>query len=357
MDSVEVEAGKRTAYLIRNPAESKKRMTEKHDKVLRFLREEVYTSADVMGLLLGLKSRQGIHATLTRMERLQLVKREMVPVLGGHTTLWGITGHGQALAALDDEPILPGVFASGRISARLDHRLDLQRLRLAAERAGWTEWKYLDREKLKPSIAKQKHRPDVHARDPHGRLVAIERERTIKTQKRYDSELLPYYYKQLHNGLDYVVWVCDGTKECARLRKLLNQGLPRLLANGKLPRSAAECLVVVDMNAWPAAATDTRAQAEKSARERATKAAETRAEAEAKAQKERDDAAAKAEHQTKTNRAFQILEAAQGRRTKDELVQEITAQTGFDAAYAAARIDEWVEQYPDQIKPPRKKWF
>ena len=169
-----------------SPQERAARIAEKRQALLRFLRNNIYTTAEIAGLLLGISSRQGVHTTLAAMERDEFLRRECVEANGRRWTLWGITSHGQAFAFNPDRGEQPEskYFEVGRVGLTvLAHTLDLQRISLLAERAGWGEWMLGDQiEKWHASQS----RPDALTTSPSGIRFAIECERTIKTVKRYE---------------------------------------------------------------------------------------------------------------------------------------------------------------------------
>lgn len=171
--------------LISDPKERAAKAAEKRRAVLRYLRDETWTTAELLGKVMGIKTRQTIHRTLTGMERDELIKRHSLPIAGRVSlTLWGITPHGLAHAWDEDEEYQDRPhFEPGRLAlSRVPHQVDLQRARLQAEAAGWTEWERGERLGFKPVI-----RPDAITTRPDGLRVAIEVERTVKTRKRYQA--------------------------------------------------------------------------------------------------------------------------------------------------------------------------
>lgn len=183
--------------LIKDPAERLVRRDEKRRAILRFLRDETWSTADVLGLVAGIGTRQGIHKTLTAMERDELVKRHKLPIAGRvDLTCWGITPHGVGMShdAGEDFEDRPSFEPSRLALSRVPHQLDLQRARLVAEAHGWTDWVRGERLGFKVEC-----RPDAVATDPAGNRVAIEVERTIKTRKRYQT-IITEHLKQRQAG-------------------------------------------------------------------------------------------------------------------------------------------------------------
>lgn len=105
----------------------------------------------------------------------------------------------------------------------IQHYLDTQRARLAAEHAGWTAW--IPGNRLAKNIKK---RPDAVATHPSGHRVAIEIERSIKTIKRYEAIFAAYL--QMIKAGDYAMvhYVCPDATFAPRLSRLfqLIQAVP-----------------------------------------------------------------------------------------------------------------------------------
>ena len=66
--------------LISDPAERAQKSQEKRRALLRCLRDETWSVADVLAQVAGVASRQAIHKTLMQMEREELIKRHSLPV-------------------------------------------------------------------------------------------------------------------------------------------------------------------------------------------------------------------------------------------------------------------------------------
>ncbi len=233
-------AGGTPQTLIRDPQRRKQIHAEKQSKVLDWLKAEIYSSPDILALVLGVSSRQAVHKTLTGMQAQGLIRCAKVEVTGGHQTLWGITEHGQAAACDLNKSELPQgkPFEPGRVSAlRLKHILTLQKMKWQSVQAGWSGWKNCDRG-VKPQKRNEKfkHRPDVVTIDPAGRVVAIELELTFKTIKRYQQEVVPSHARQicLYHQYQHVLWVCPTAEDTKRMKGLLIETSKRLRASDSL---------------------------------------------------------------------------------------------------------------------------
>lgn len=233
-------AGGTPQTLIRDPQRRQQIHAQKQTTILDWLKAEIYSSPDILALVLGVSSRQAVHKTLTGMQAQGLIRSARVEVTGGHQTLWGITEHGQAVAwDLSRSEVPSGKpFEPGRVSAlRLRHILTLQKMKWQAVHAGWSGWKNCDRG-VKPQKRheKFKHRPDVVTIDPAGRVVAIELELTFKTIKRYQQEVLPSHVRQicLLHQYQHVLWVCPTVEDTRRMKGIIIEATKRLRGSESL---------------------------------------------------------------------------------------------------------------------------
>lgn len=212
----------RTQHLL-TPSARDARRVERQQQVLRFLRDELWSAAPVLGEVMGIASPQGIHKALVAMECEAVIVRASIVVVGRRPlTAWGITSHGQAMAVdLDtDEQPVESYFEPSRVSATtVEHHLAIQRLRIKAERAGWQGWTPGTRlGRCEPG----EQRPDAVVIDLRGQVVAVEVERTIKTPKNY-KRIVSGYLQAITRG-DYtrVDYVCPSADLAARLQRIIH---------------------------------------------------------------------------------------------------------------------------------------
>lgn len=208
------------AGLIASAAGRACRRNEKQRALLRFLRQEIWSTSAILGQVMGLSARQAIHRSLTNFEREGLLKRHGVEQLGGVLTLWGITAHGQGLAFDPgcEQPV-SAYFEPSKVSpSHVAHALALQQLRISAESAGWTGWTNGDRLGAVKSGAK---RPDAIVTAPSGYRVAIEIERHIKTKKRYESILASSLIAIRRGDFAVVAWICPDENLARRLAAIV----------------------------------------------------------------------------------------------------------------------------------------
>lgn len=211
--------------------ERKARQADKKVRLLRFLREELWSTSEILGEVMGLHSRQGAWKTLKQYEAEEILRCYESKVLGGKVSLWGITAHGQALA-FDPTSETPSryYFEPSKVSEiTLRHSLDVQRLRISAEANGWTGWR---NGQTLGTVGKGMNRPDAIAFDPIGLRVALECERTIKTPKRYCVILASYLQALKRGEFSRVVWICPTPDLAVRLEKIIC-GIQSVVVNGQ----------------------------------------------------------------------------------------------------------------------------
>lgn len=208
--------------LINSFNERQQRIDNKRRTLLRYLRDESWSSLGNLAGVAGL-SEPAMFKTLCQMERDGFLLRHKVFEL--RLSLWGITPKGLLFAWDEGEPMQSRpYFEPSKLSiVTINHYLDIQRARLAAERANWSAW--LPGNRLPKDIKK---RPDAVVINPSGQRVAIEIERSIKTIKRYEA-IFSAYLQMIKQG-DYatVHYVCPDTAFAPRLSRLfrLIQAVP-----------------------------------------------------------------------------------------------------------------------------------
>ena len=190
------------------------RAQSKREIVLRFLRDETWSNLTNLTGALGL-SEPAAFKTVCQMERDGFLLRFKVTAL--RLSLWGVTPQGLAFAWGDDEPMqIRPYFEPSKLSVMtIAHYLDIQRARLIAERAGWTNW--IPGNRLPKDIKK---RPDAIATNPEGQIVAIELERSIKTLKRYEAIFAIYLQMMKRDEYAKVHYVCPDASFAPRLLRM-----------------------------------------------------------------------------------------------------------------------------------------
>ncbi len=201
----------------------------KRAKVLAWLKSEGFSTSAIVGQVLGFQ-RSATHKTLKDMEKAGLLQVEQVPAGAGTIAIWGLTAHGSLMATDPDDPNPDySYFEPGRVSPlSVGHALDVQRVRLVLTRDGWTGWQS-DRDCHRLQLPKI---PDALARDPAGQLVAIEVERTTKTEKRYRDIMSTYLQMARAGHIDHVQYICPQPGIAKRLQRLY-AGLEYVVVQGQ----------------------------------------------------------------------------------------------------------------------------
>ena len=212
------------------------RQSEKRRKLLAFLRTEFWTSPDIAGQIVGLTDPRTINSTVAAMVRDELLVRETTRLPSGRVVnIVGITMTGQAhIAHLLERPMLDRAYEHGRIGLTLvDHRCDLQRLRIMLAQAGWKGWSYPDRQTVAQKTTGQTHRADAIVTHPSGSVVALECERTVKTAKRY-RVIAGHHLTAIARG-DYthVIYTSPDNATCYAVRDLM-QGIGQVVVSGRV---------------------------------------------------------------------------------------------------------------------------
>lgn len=186
-------------------AERMARAADKRTALLDFLASgEVWTVVDVAADVIGTSRRRALD-TLAAMERDALIASDPIQVGGRQTTLYGITPHGCAVADRFDCPH----FEKSRTNPSwVEHRVAGQRMRLAAEAAGWKNWLPERALRVRAAAEGWKKIPDAVGTNPAGEVVAVEVENHCKTPKRYAELFLAYIQDMKAERFYRVAFIC-----------------------------------------------------------------------------------------------------------------------------------------------------
>ena len=201
------------------PAERKRRGEENRQAILTFLRDERWTHIDVIQALLGHKSPQAIYRILGKMAVEGLVSKAEIPVAYNRpVAIWGITVHGLAMSWGLDEAVEPRKpFEPSKVApTMMQHKVDLQLLKVRALRSGWASW--IDGSLLGWRKSEWKV-PDAVAIDPQGRKTAIEVERTVKSKKRYAEIIVSHLESKREGRWERIVYLCPTRDIAARIER------------------------------------------------------------------------------------------------------------------------------------------
>ena len=221
-------SGSRAGHLLADPQARLKRARAKRSQVLHFLRDEIWTVTEIVATLLGV-GYPAAHAVLKAMQRDGLLASQAAFVAAGggvrRVVLHGITAQGLAFAwDLDEAQEARSPWEPSKTSALfVPHQIETQRARLRADAAGWHGWTPA-RSLMRLDLPKL---PDAEAISSDGEPVAIEIEREIKTDKRYEAIIGAYITQIKRDGrwsrVDYLCADADFAARLARIFGRLHQ--------------------------------------------------------------------------------------------------------------------------------------
>lgn len=230
---VENEASDRKLPIFGKRADLLARVEEKRRAVLAWLAAEIFSSAAILGQVMGLK-KSGTYKTLADMKRDGLIDFQDITWHAASMQLVVLTPHGAAMAGEGEDGFQQGKVAASSIG----HQLDVQQARLYLERDGWTGWvsELALREKagtearLKvPLLDREWPKvPDGLGSSKHGRRVAVEMERSIKTTKSYRAIVGQYLHMMKLGAIDQVLYVTTSDRVRDALKAKVT-GLPTVL--------------------------------------------------------------------------------------------------------------------------------
>ena len=191
--------------------------------ILQFLYLETWTHIDTLVDLIDKLGRDEIHDVLKELADAQLVRCSEISFLGDSVNeIWGISKHGitrvqEFFGYGESRPVFNKSFVN---PTSLLHQMDIQRLRIAAERNGWKNW----RKSRRGAIAKKgENHPDAIAVRPDGVKVAIEVERTIKSKGRYPDILAAHLHSRKLGYWDEIFYFCPDAKVKRRLERIFSE--------------------------------------------------------------------------------------------------------------------------------------
>jgi len=216
-------------------------------------------------------SKRALMGILKPMLKDKLVKGVVQKVMGGEISLFGITslGHSYLIGSSTCAEVRAGNYSkSNRLKMRLSpiflpHRLDIQMLRIRAERAGWKNWVNADlgqdlQSRVIPAhlvgqpILSSEFRPDAWGTNPLGERVCLECERTVKSKIRYVAILCDYLMALKREDFDLLMWVSP-TQEIKRKLEHLITSITHVQIgslNVLIPRNRFERIRFLSYDEW-----------------------------------------------------------------------------------------------------------
>lgn len=130
---------------------------------------------------------------------------------------------GLARVVTPDDNVFPGYFEPGKLKYwTLEHRLLNQRVRIALEEKGGTNWVNGDRNEFKTRYPGVRHRPDGVMTLSSGAIVAVETERSMKTRARYINIINSHLAASDAGCWHYAMYVMPDDKTKASLGRLFD---------------------------------------------------------------------------------------------------------------------------------------
>jgi len=204
-----------SSTLINDPRIRGVRIEMKRHAVQAWLSVHTWSTAEVLGQVMGITSRQAVHQTLAAMIRDGLMRRAEIQTSYGPARLvFGFTPHGAAMA------VTPGVSPAKSLEpskikvTTMEHELDIQRLHLRAQRAGWKDWQLGGAEF---SRSEAKYADAIGVRQD-GQKVAIEVERNVKTIKRYAEIFVAHLAARKDNKWEWIYYLSPNAAIRDRVR-------------------------------------------------------------------------------------------------------------------------------------------
>ena len=223
--------------LISDPKERAERAAEKEDYVLAWLVDFVYSTTDVLGVVLELNPSATLSA-LRRLERKGYIVRDEIPVYGRIVLpIWGITVTGlmSFLTPQQIETQKLRYHQKGRVAlSSLQHEMDVQRVALFCERAEkydsvyWTSnrefpWPSKKGDPRWPVYPDGLMNVPINGDENNLAAIAVEVERTRKTPKRY-VQILKGHAANIAQGRYYgVVYFCVDQQAVDSLKALFKR--------------------------------------------------------------------------------------------------------------------------------------
>ena len=223
--------------LISDPKERAERAAEKEQFVLAWLADFIYSTTDVLGVMLDLNPSATLSA-LRRLERKGYIVRDEIPVYGRIVLpIWGITTTG-LMAYLTPEEIETTKLRyhqKGRVAlSSLQHEMDVQRAALFCERSEKYDSHYWTTNRELPWPSKKSDLrwpvyPDglmnvpINGDENNLAAIAVEVERTRKTPKRYVQILKGHAVNIAQGRYSGVVYFCLDQQAVESLKALFKR--------------------------------------------------------------------------------------------------------------------------------------
>ncbi len=197
-------------------AKRQARNAEKTRLTLRWLREELCSTAELVARRLGIAAVQPVYRFLDSLVAKGLLVRAKYPVDGRQVSVGADAARGGVLVrrgrAADGRYSVSAVKGVGGAAAAPAGRAVPAPLHGGP---GATGWRYLHRMALKGMKV-----PDALA-ELDGRTVAFEVERTVKSRRRYQEVVSGYLFNRRANGIDEIWYICPDRPTLVRVQRAI----------------------------------------------------------------------------------------------------------------------------------------
>ncbi|MET0014365.1 MAG: MobC family replication-relaxation protein [Sedimenticola sp.] len=205
-----------------SPTKRRYAIIRKRRIILRTLRDEIWTTIEIIALWID-RSHETTRTTLKQMQRDGLVKCCAINTgYGRKIVVWGLTRHGYAMSFNEDEEMVDGrIMEPSKIRpTTLNHRLDIQKMRIRMQRIGYRDWQADYAFKNTKQLGDKW--PDALATNSEGKRVAFEIERTIKSVKRYREIMIAHLVAMKNGVYDKVIYLSPDPKITRRVEKIFH---------------------------------------------------------------------------------------------------------------------------------------
>jgi hypothetical protein len=209
--------------LIHDVVKRKEAAATKLFLLLNFLKEETYSDFTILRKVLGFSpnAHSPLYKVLNRAVDERLLIKHEIPNFKRKLTIWGITMQGLAKVVLPEDKTFPHYFEPAKLKYwSMEHRLLNQRVRVALEAKGGSQWLNGDRGEFNARYRGIKHRPDGVITLSNGAIIAIETERTMKTRARYINIINSHLAASDASHWHYTMYVLPDEKNKQAIIKL-----------------------------------------------------------------------------------------------------------------------------------------
>ncbi len=189
------------------------------EAILLYLYGETWTHIEILEELFPNMTARQIRSVLKELSDGKMVRSAEVTVLETKTAdVWGISKQGVGITQERFRIEASGMAFSKRNvnPVSFTHHLDIQRLRISAERNGWTDWRRYG----SSFYHKTQIRPDAVATRPDGISAAIEVERTVKSKRRYPKIMASHLHSRKQGRWDVICYLCPDSGLKLRLERI-----------------------------------------------------------------------------------------------------------------------------------------